>query len=183
MFRRSMTVLVTLVLSLALAVPTVSAQETDSAYVYPCADGETFTLEADQEIVLFCGWFATSKGLLESFLTGHGGTYELTSGGQKVWSMDPEGVAAHWSSPYPVPAADLGLECVHEDVWVTGWEFALGTLEPGTYTLVSDEWLTHPVNDGVHTCSSGGERVSAPSLYWTGPLYHSEVTIVVTAAD
>jgi hypothetical protein len=182
MLRRSAIATATLGLSLALFVPPVAAQDGEAAVVYPCADGETFTVEEGQPIVLFCGWFATSKGLLVDFRTAHVGTYVLMSGGQETWSLGAGEVAAHWSAPYQFSAAGLGLACVHEDVWVTGWEFQLGTLDPGTYTLVSDEWLTHPVNDGAHTCSFDGERIPAPSLYWTGPLYHSQVTIVVEPA-
>jgi len=59
------------------------------------------------------------------------------------------------------------------------WRYPLGVLDDGTYALTWSETLTHPVNDGMHTCTYQGEQIPSPSLYPAGALPTVVVTIVV----
>jgi hypothetical protein len=101
--------------------------------------------------------------------------------GHVVWSIGPKEGAAYWSSPYPGPAADQGVDCKEDTLWGSDWEFTVPGLPAGTYTLTTTEMYKHPVNDGYHTCSFEGEPISdTPSLYPAG-LRLNVVTIVVAA--
>jgi hypothetical protein len=145
-----------------------------------CFDG-SISVDSGQDIELSCGWGAKTKGQLNEFLTADIRSFTLTNGaGIEVASLDATQAATYWRSPITLPASIIGLECVREDTWAMPWRYPLGVLDDGIYMLTWNEALTHPVNDGMHTCSIDGERIPPPSLYPAGPLPTVVMTIVVS---
>ena len=167
------------VLGLTASAPIAAAQD-EPAFIPYCFNGATFDVESGQDMLLACGWSATTRGLLVSFLNADVKSYALVdSSGNVVWTLDAAQDDAYWGDLTKIPAADAGVECAQNDVWVVNWHFMLPALPDGTYTLTTTEAFRHPVNDGYHTCSSEGERFPPPSLSSAGPRPTSVVTIVV----
>jgi hypothetical protein len=177
--RRMSGLLVAMLLALSVAAPAASAQE--PTYVYWCFGDESVTVSQNDYIVLRCPWGAKTAGLVRMFLNGDVISFELNDGtGNVVWTLDPEEAATYWTEPVKVKASDFGFECKPDVEWLSRLLVPLGTLAAGTYTLTVNETYTHPVNDGMHTCSIEGERIPPPSLYPAGPLPTVVMTIVVS---
>jgi len=178
MSRRIFVPLVAALLALSTLAPAVSAQ--GPTYVYWCFGDESVAVSHDDHVVLRCPWGAKTAGQLRMFLNHDVISFELKDGtGNVVWTLDPEEAATYWTEPVKVKASDFGFECKPDVQWLTRLVVPLGTLAAGTYTLTVNETYLHAVNDGMHTCSIGGERIPPPSLYPAGPLPTVVMTIIV----
>jgi len=168
----------TLLLGL-LAAPTASAAD-DPVFVPYCFPGAEFQAEPGQDLLVVCGWGATTRGLLQMFIKADLKTHTLTdASGNVVWSIGPKAGLAYWSSPLKGPASDQGIDCKSGNFWVADWEYTVPGLPAGTYTLTTTEVFRHPINDGYHTCTFDGEPLAdTPSLYPAGTTT-TVVTIVV----
>lgn len=177
MLRRMIGLPVAVLLALSVAVPAVSAQ---SPVLVEVCWSDTVEVSHLDDITLGCGWGAKTEGLVRMFLNGDVQSLELKDGtGHVVRALDPEDAARYWSDPFMVKASDFGFECRPDTTWASAWRYPVGTLAAGTYTLTVNETYLHPVNDGIHTCSMGGERFPPPSLYPAGPLPTVVMTIIV----
>jgi hypothetical protein len=170
-----------LLLGLTAAAPTVSAQG-DPAFTPYCIDGLEIQAEPGQDLLVVCGWGATTKGLLQMFIKADATNFVLTdASGNVVWSLGQKESAAYWGKPYSLADSDQGVDCKEDTFWAADWQYTLPGLSAGTYTLTTTDAYRHPINDGYHTCSFDGEPISpTPSLYRTG-VTTSVVTIVVAA--
>jgi hypothetical protein len=66
-------------------------------------------------------------------------------------------------------------------VYASAWEYPLGQLDPGIYTLTTEIVLKHTIADGAHVIRDPvtGERIlPTPSIYPAGT-YVAQVTIIV----
>lgn len=164
-------------LLLALGSSVASAQD-EPAFVPYCFDGGTFEVESGQDILLGCGWGATTKGLMQSFLNSNSKTLVLTDeSGAVVWSLSRSEAADYWSALTSGPDGD-GLECAGGVLYGAFWSYTLPALPDGTYTLTTSETFAHPINDGFHTCSFDGEAIPAPSKV-PATSFDTVLTIVV----
>jgi hypothetical protein len=172
----------TLLLGMTAVAPTVSAED-DPAWTPYCLNGIEIAAEPGQDLLVACGWGATTKGLMQMYINADLKSHTLTdASGHVVWSIGPEEGAAYWDTPTKGSASDAGLDCKGGSLWGATWRYIVPGLPAGTYTLTTDEVFKFPVNDGFHTCSYEGEPVSGtPSLYREGPP-QSVVTIVVAVA-
>ena len=172
----------TLLLGLMAAAPVASAQG-EPAFVPYCIDGSEWQAEPGQDLLVVCGWGATTRGLLQMFIANDTKSHVLTdSAGHVVWSLSPSQGAPYWGPLIKGPASDQGIECKGGTFWTSDWEYTVPGLPAGTYTLTTTEVYKHPVNDGYHTCSFEGQPISpTPSKYPAGTVLSVE-TIVVAAS-
>ena len=131
-------------LTITLVFSTALAQE-EPAFVSP-VDGTYFEVSQGQEVVLWDGWVACTKGLTTAFLTSVHLYWELD--GEPLFTSDEE-VAERW---HPIQPWDLSSECIaaHEgQSWFAFWGYPLGSFdEVGTHTVKLEVWFDHPVTDG-----------------------------------
>ncbi|NJD29691.1 MAG: hypothetical protein FIA92_15545 [Chloroflexi bacterium] len=152
-------------------VPTVAAQD-EPASVNPCYDGAIFAAEPYEAIDLVCGWGVVGgPGKIVSFLNSHTASVTVRdAGGNVVVSIEPEELASLWTGPFWWDADDEWVDCAGPRGGAVAWVYQVpGGLPAGIYQVTYEETLTHPVNDGYHTCwmrEDGSRLVSAPSLWW-----------------
>ena len=180
--------LVAALLAMSTIVPAVSAFEPgEQAFVAPCFDigqfGGTWMAEPGQPIRFTCGWGATTKGGLLSFLTADTRSFTVQDkDGNTVLAVGPADGVPGWGLPQRGPSDDgSGVTCASPFGWSVGWNHVSEDgLPEGVYTVTWTETLRHPVNDGFHTCSFEGVRlVPAPSKAPAGSL--DVVTTLVVA--
>jgi len=144
-------------LTITLVFTTALAQE-EPAFVSPI-DGTYFEVSQGQEVILWMGWVACTKGLATDFLTSVHLYWELD--GEPLFSSDDE-VAELWfplqpHQPYSVCIPAVG----RQQTWFAGWGYPLGSFdEVGTHTVKLEIWFDHPVTDGFD--SDGDKR---PDIY------------------
>jgi hypothetical protein len=154
-------------------VPAASADDgPPSGLVEPCFAGDGWNAKPGEPIHFICGWGAQGgPGKLVSYLTSHRGTLivrnEATGG--VVLRIDPDELATLWGQPTVFPADDDWVVCAGPEWRLVLWHYWLNAgLPTGVYEVTFREDLTHPVNDGNHTCwwrEDGSRLAPAPSLY------------------
>jgi len=163
--KKHMLFLTIALLALALVGPT-GALADDVFYLPPYADGETFVVAPGQQIVLDWAWLATTQGLVNTFIKGWSASYTIYDQSQvPVFELPASDARAYWGPMEQIPSGAVGLDCPSRNMWWAFWDKP-AELAPGTYTLVTDWTLRHPMNDGAHACTiiRNGQRVPAPSL-------------------
>jgi hypothetical protein len=159
------------VLALAMLPAAAGAQEPPSGFVAPCYPDGEWTAEPGEPIHFLCGWGAQGgPGKLVSFLNSQEATMVVRDEqGQVVLQLDPEDIRALYVSPVSGPSDDDYVDCAGPEGRAVMWHYWLdGGLPAGTYEITWTETLTHPVNDGYHTCwlkEDGSRLMPAPSLY------------------
>ena len=132
-------------LSIMLVFATAMAQNGDEpVYINPYFD-ENVSVQPGQEVILWNGWLACTRGQTRSFLTAVHQDWYLD--GQPLFASD-EDEAQYWS---PIEPAEDTTGCIsgHEgQAWLTLWFYSLGSFEEGQHPLSLELWLDHPVNDG-----------------------------------
>jgi len=168
-------------LALASLAPIASAQD-EPAFVFPCADGVEWAAEAGQPISFFCGWGTQGgPGLMTTFLKAHRATLTvLNEAGDTVLRIGPAEFATLWGDPESGPSGFEDVTCAGPTGQSAGWSYLIEAgLPEGTYTVILEESLRHPVTDGFHTCRfADGTRVSPPPAMTRGP-FEAVGTIVV----
>lgn len=171
-----------LVMSFLLPSPAI-AQECEPYYISPISDYTADGVKACQDVIMFWGWIAIAPGLVREFTNVAQDTYTLKdSNGVIVGIVNPDEAEQYWTQPYAIDPIIYGLDAPMPKMWEADWEFSLGRLQPGTYTLHRITVLTHPVNDGTHVVidlATGEKFLPLPGLY-RGLLSDTTVTIVVT---
>lgn len=174
MSRKTMALLVSTLLTASIMAPAASAQE--PAFVFAFDDGATYVVPEGTEIILGYGWAAKTKGQVRTYVAATRDSFHIQdAAGGTVASISVDEAKAFWGPLFKVPTTLLGLSCKKAEFWASLWEYDLGTLPPGEYTLTATTTLTHPVNDGYHTC----EDIPAPSLYPAGEYGPATVTIII----
>ena len=169
--RQSRLALGTALLALATLAPIASAQD-EPAFVFPCLDGGEWGAEPDQPIAFGCGWgTAGGPGRMNSFLKAHQATLIVEDeDGNAVLTIGPAEFATLWGEPTSGPSGFEDVTCASPKAQGASWTYLLGAgLPEGTYTLVLQQTLRHPVNDGFHTCRfPDGSRVNPPPSLFRG---------------
>lgn len=132
--------------------PALAQTGQEPVYIYPYFTSEV-EVQAGQEVILYTGWSACSRGLATAFLTATHFDWYLD--GEAVFPSD-EAVAQYWgpTTPGSNPAGCIvGNE---RQVWLTFWEYSLGAFEkPGNHTLSVEWWFDHPFTDGFDADGDG----------------------------
>lgn len=171
--------LIVILLALVLVGPGDALAE-EVFYLPPYADGETIVVPPGQQIVLDWAWLSTTQGLASMFIKGWSASYTIYDQSQvPILALSASDAKAFWGPIEKVPATGVGLDCPMKTMWWSFWDKPIA-LAPGTYTLVTDWTLRHPVTDGIHACTiiRNGQRVPPPSLTPAGSGTWT-VTIVV----
>jgi hypothetical protein len=140
---------ITLVFTTALA-----QEEQNPVYVSPI-DGTYFEVSAGDEIVLWNGWVACTRGLATAFLTSFQSSWELD--GESLFSSEEE-VAEFW---FPLQPHQPYSECIPEvgrrQTWFAGWWYPIGSFDDvgNTHTVTLNFWFDHPVTDGFDLDGDG----------------------------
>ena len=152
-------------LALATLAPMASAQD-EPAFVFPCADGVEWAAEPGQPISFFCGWGTQGgPGLMTTFLKAHRATLIVEDeDGHAVLTIGPTEFATLWGDPESFPSGFEDVTCAGPTGQSAGWSYLLEAgLPEGTYTVVLDESMRHPVTDGFQTCRfADGTSVASP---------------------
>lgn len=173
--------LLILLLLVAVMVPGASAEE-EPAQIAPYRDGAVYDVSTEQEVHIFWVWLALNPGLVNDYLDASHESYTLQGPGTSLAISDAE-AAPHWSPILQAPPEMVGWECPRPLAAGSIFDYNLGYLSPGEYTLTFIRTLDRPVNDGLHVCTIGGEPLAdAPSLFPAGTTV-STLTINVTAPD
>jgi hypothetical protein len=173
MMRKSIVLLLVVLLAVALSSSVTVADEKQPVYILAYYEGHYDVDLSEQVPVVVNNWVACSKGLVKTFvkaidrheysLTGPGPDFFLgTEEAQELWGPVEE---------YPDPE----FECFAPGLSpkVTYWWY-VPDLEPGDYELHSTESLAHPVIDGFDAYPEDG----LPDLYG-GELFSTVNTIHV----
>jgi hypothetical protein len=155
----------------------------EPTYILPWPDGRVFTVSSDADIYIYWYWLAKNVGLVRVYLDHTTETLTLLREGSPtpVFSLSSEQVRQAYSPPSWTPPEWTFWDCGQLRFAFSRWEYHVGPLEEGTYTLVWTWDNEIPVNDGLHACRDAetGERLAAPpSLYYGAG--SSAVTIVVS---
>jgi hypothetical protein len=146
--------LIMLALVLLLLVPsTATLAKKDSVFVYPQYGGEA-TVSSTDEVVVQLGWIACSKGLVSDFIESADHVVYLDGDSiDKAFKQE----ASYWSTP--VETDTFASHCVWDvdNTWITYWEYSIGKLKPGDYSLALEQWFTFPVIDGLDILLPNGE--------------------------
>jgi len=160
-------------LALTTLAPMVSAQD-EPAFVFPCADGVEWAAEAGQPIAFFCGWGTQGgPGLMTTFLKAHQATLIVEDeAGDTVLSIGPAEFATLWGDPESFPSGFEDVTCAGPTGQGAGWSYLLDAgLPEGTYSIILEESLRHPVTDGFHTCRfADGTRITSPPAITKGSI-------------
>lgn len=164
-------------IALVAAIP---AAADEPVYIFPF-EGGPYVVGADDEISLGWYWWATTPGLVNVYIKATEVNYALIdSSGQIVWSLSAKEAEGYWAEPFPIDLSDF-FDYPMPYIYISDWQYPLGKLPPGTYTLATEFTLMHPVNDGAHVLLDPvtGERVyPTPSIYLPGTTLGA-VTIIV----
>lgn len=129
---------ITLVYSAALA-------QSENFYIKPYK-GENQTIYSDQPIILFARWGACHYGLIQDFLTATNMSWTLYKGSEVIQSdTDTDQYWGPIEQITPGNAKCMGM--TPETIPITYWNFPIGRLDAGEYTLHFTWWLDHPVTD------------------------------------
>ncbi len=165
-------------IALVTAIP-VAADE--PVFVDPAYE-ITYTVSAGDNIHLYYWWWATTPGLVNVYLKGNETTYTLRDANdQIVWSLAAEEAEKYWSEIFKTDFSDF-FDYPMPYMYASAWEYPLGQLSPGTYSLTTDMFFTHAVTDGAHVIRDPetGERISpTPSIFPKGFHWVFQVTIIV----
>ncbi len=154
-------------LVLTTLVPSASAED-EPAFVPPCVGGLEFTAEPGQPIAFLCGWGTQGgPGLMNVFLKAYQATLIVEDeAGSPVLTIGPAEFAALWGDPESGPSGFEDVTCAGPTGQSAGWSYLLEAgLPEGTYTVVLQETLRHPITDGFHTCRlPDGTPVTSPGV-------------------
>jgi hypothetical protein len=171
------TIVFSVVALVALVASTMPALAQEPVVIIPNCDvpGNAFCeilfeVSADEEIGLYWGWYAATKGLIRVYLGHTTQTLTLTdSQGAQFWGMTAEAVRAAYGPTQKWDSDEFfgGPTCPMPWVYVTEteWGLPLGELPPGEYTLTWRGSFDQPVNDAIHACKPERTYVPVPSLY------------------
>ena len=148
-------------LALATLVPIASAED-EPAFVPPCAAAWSRGGTAGQPISFLCGWGTQGgPGLMNDLSEGVPGDARSsrTRRAVPVLSIGPAEFATLWGDPESGPSGFEDVTCAGPTGQSAGWSYLLEAgLPEGTYTVVLQETLRHPVTDGFHTCRFAGRN-------------------------
>lgn len=129
---------------------------------------DTYTVQSDQEVILYGRWGACSPGLVQMFRTAS--NVQLTLDGFPI--LGSEDVRELWGQP---ESSEPWEWCMgNQDLWWAFWYYSLGTLEPGTHELVTTLTLNHQVHDGADYDGDG-----VPDMYPADWFWQPLITIIV----
>jgi hypothetical protein len=152
-------------------------------YTYP-GDGWVDHVKTNESIMMHWWWFAYSPGQVKEFLGAASDVYIITNADgsyKKVITADE--ARKYFTDPFPAnPEVFWNATTPNGYSWASAWEYPLGRLPAGTYTVTFEETLRHTVNDGFHLFRDyeTGERMyPVPDIYLPGK-YINISTIIVT---
>lgn len=166
-----------LVVSIVAAIP---AAANEPEYIDPVVGGP-YDVSVEDDIHLYYWWWATTPGLVNVYIKGNETTYTLRNAeNQIVWSLTAEEAEEYWSETFQADFSDA-FDYPMPYMYATAWEYPLGQLAAGQYTLTTEIVYTHKITDGAHVIRDieTGERIlPTPSIYPPGT-YEFQVTIFV----
>jgi hypothetical protein len=137
-----------LLVLVAIAMLTMSAlAQGEDVNVVPYRWDPGYTVYSDQNIILTAGWSACRRGAVQNFLTATNLSWSLNGEGLNLSGEDTN---EYWSHLFTVPPVDTSSACMGaplEEIWSTAWNYPIGQLPPGEYTVNFSWWLDHPVTD------------------------------------
>ena len=112
------------------------------------------TVYSDQFIYLHAGWGACRLGAIQAFRSATHISWTLEKAGEVV--NNDEATRQFWGSIHPItPQPDICLGNTPESILAISWDYPLGQLEAGDYSLHFVWWLDHPVTDLGDTDGNG----------------------------
>lgn len=163
--RKHVLLLILLLLLATLTLtPSLSAHG-EPVNILPYLDGAVYEIQTDQEAHIFLAWIALNRGLIQDYLIASHESYTLVGNGETIVISEAE-TEQVYGPIIEAPPDILGFECPRPAIVGAIFDYNLGHLEPGTYTLTRVVTLDHPVNDGLHVCTVEGQPVAdTPSLF------------------
>ena len=136
-----------------------------------------FEVRTDQEAHIFLAWLALNRGLVRDYLIASHESYTLAGNGETlvISATQTEQV---YGPIIEAPPDVVGWECPRPLIAATVFDYNLGHLEPGMYTLTREVTYDRPVNDGLHVCTVAGQPLADPPSLYEGTTV-STVTIHV----
>ena len=157
-----------------LLTSTVSAEEHIYRYIFPLGDGwEYDDVSTDEFIVLNYSWATISPGLVNAYIKRAEQSFTLTGLGYPSLSVAPEEAKLLWGAIFPfdlTPYPHWQCPPVKSGA-VANWQYEIGYLEEGVYTLQFDRILEPPITDA---CDGDGD--GRPDKYYSSD---STLTIIV----
>jgi hypothetical protein len=170
--KKLIAVLLLVCLTVAPVFNTALAQE-EPVFVNPAVD-TYFQVSQGQEVILWMGWIACTRGLATAFLTSIHLDWELD--GTPLFTSDEE-TAEFWLPVQPeVPDSACVSPLGNRQTWATYWMYSIGSFdEVGTHTVDLEISLDHPITDGFDFLVEDGR----PDLYSRGSvLFPATIEVV-----
>ena len=109
--------------------------------------------DRDADVVLRLEKIACSKGLVNDFIESVDQVIYIDGVPiEKAFQNESD----YWSTPTEYFDLDSCLWDV-ENTWISYWEYPIGKLKPGEYTISVQQWLNSPVIDGLDFRAPFGE--------------------------
>jgi hypothetical protein len=180
MNRKLVSIMLLVVLLAVVFVTALPAAADEPVNVDPVVGGP-YLVSAEDNIHLYYWWWATTPGLVNVYLKGNETTYTLRdAANQIVWSLTAEAAEEYWSDIFKADFSDF-FDYPMPHLYASAWEYPLGQLESGTYTLTTEVTYTHTIADGGHVLrdpATGERLLPTPSIYPAGT-YVFQITIIV----
>jgi hypothetical protein len=181
-FRKQLLLLILFLFAVMLLMaPGASAQE-EPVNVAPYRDGAVYEATTDQEVHIFWVWLALNPGLVHVYLDASHESYML-EGPSTSLSISDKTAEQYWSPVLEAPPELLGWECPRPLAAGSIFDYNLGYLAPGEYTLTYVRTLDYPVNDGLHICTIDGQPLADPPSLLDAGTNVSTLTITVSEPD
>jgi hypothetical protein len=74
----------------------------------------------------------------------------------------------------------FGVNCPSGRVYRADFNWDLGQLAPGTYTLFFLHTISHPLADGMQACSDDTTGQPLPKILYSGTIIDTLATITIT---
>jgi len=145
-------------LLLVLVIVSVASAESHPPICPPACDGEQVmiypwrgdevTIYSDQFVTLGARWGACKSGLVKAFMRSAVLDWEVDAAKRRVeWPESRE----EWSEPWADSSASAIDLCVMntDAIWLTYFDWPLGTLEPGDHTVYLRYGLRFSLIDGI----------------------------------
>ncbi len=133
--------------------------------------GGPYAVSANDNIHLYYWFWAMAPGHVNAYIKRNETTYTLRDANdQIVWSLTAEEAEQYWSEIFKADFSDF-FDYPMPYVYASAWEYPLGQLATGTYSLTSEILFTRTVTDGAHVIRDPetGERIfPTPSIFPKG---------------
>jgi hypothetical protein len=126
------------------------------------------------------GWFALTPALVNVFIQASSSTASLTGDNNVNLALTTQQAANLWEPIQTLEDNIFGLNCPTGLVYLSDVKWDLGKLDLGTYTLKFFQTLSHPLIDGIGSCTVDQTGQGLSNIIYAGTQLDTETTVTIT---